>query len=111
MYEDYMDNLFEGDLDVNMNQQEDDSSRQWQNSNQGGSQVRVGNIFLYTVRRGDTVFSIARRFNTNPQMIQCMNRLNRQSNIFPGQMLYVPVLFANRPPMQPQPRNSYELYF
>ena len=94
MYEDYMDNLFDRRPMPTV-------------------APKVGDIFLYTVNRGDNVYAIARRFNTRVDYIKNMNSLD------PGQQLLVPVLFEKMPPMkpqplpqpQPQPRQSYELYF
>ena len=45
MYEDYMDNLFDRRPMPTV-------------------APKVGDIFLYTVNRGDNVYAIARRFNT-----------------------------------------------
>ena len=78
---------------------------------------KVGDIFLYTVSRGDNVYAIARRFNTRVNYIKNMNDLEDNLLIFPGQQLLIPVLFQNVPPVKPkpqpkpQPRQSYELYF
>ena len=98
MYEDYMDNLFD---------------------RQAAPIVapKVGDIFLYTVSRGDNVYAIARRFNTRINYIKNMNDLEDNLLIFPSQQLLIPVLFQNVPPVKPkpqpkpQPRQSYELYF
>jgi len=99
MYEDYMDNLFDRRPMPTV-------------------APKVGDIFLYTVNRGDNVYAIARRFNTRVDYIKNMNSLDDKM-IYPGQQLLVPVLFEKMPPMkpqplpqpQPQPRQSYELYF
>lgn len=76
---------------------------------------KVGEIFLYTVKRGDNVYGIARRFNTRVDYIKNMNGLDHQLMIYPGQQLLIPVLFEKMPPAKPQqpiqPRQSYELYF
>ena len=98
MYEDYMDNLFDRrPMPI--------------------VAPKVGEIFLYTVRRGDNVYAISRRFNTRVDYIKNMNDLEDNLLIFPGQQLLIPVLFQNVPPVKPkpqpkpQPRQSYELYF
>ena len=44
----------------------------------------------YRVMRGDTVFSIARRFGTSPQQIARINGLANPNFIVPGQRLFVP---------------------
>ena len=99
MYEDYMENLFDRrPMPI--------------------VAPKVGEIFLYTVRRGDNVYAISRRFNTRVDYIKNMNDLDNQMVIFPGQQLLIPVLFEKIPPVKPQPpqppiqpRQSYELYF
>lgn len=45
----------------------------------------------YTVRKGDTVYKIARRFGTTMNAIIQTNNLRNPNLIFPGQVLYVPV--------------------
>ncbi|WP_294578758.1 LysM domain-containing protein [uncultured Thomasclavelia sp.] len=96
MYEDYMDNLFDRRPAPIV-------------------APKVGDIFLYTVNRGDNVYAIARRFNTRVDYIKDINNLNDKLMIYPGQQLLIPVLFEKippvKPPMPPQPRQSYELYF
>lgn len=98
MYEDYMDNLFDRrPMPV--------------------VAPKVGDIFLYTVSRGDNVYAISRRFNTRVDYIKNMNELDNRMTIYPGQQLLIPVLFEKIPPTKPQPqpmpqpRQSYELYF
>lgn len=85
----------------------------------------VGEIVLYTVRRGDNLFRIARRFNTELAWILAMNNLNRNSMIFPNQQLLIPIVFQKPVPLpmpQPRPpmprnedssleRNDYDMYF
>lgn len=74
--------------------------------------TEVGKIYMYDVRRGDTVYAIARRFNTSVDFIKNLNELGAKDTIHPGQKLLIPVL--NKKP-QPRPttqnRKSYDLYF
>ena len=70
---------------------------------------KVGDIFLYQVRPGDNVFRLARMFNSTVDFIRCMNNLNNQMMIFPGQNLLVPVI--NQQVMPRSEQESYELYF
>lgn len=101
MYDEYMDNLFERR-----------PQPMPQPMPQPGQQMpKVGEIYLYTVNRGDNVYAIARRFNANMQHIKDMNQLDDAAMIYPGQTLLIPVLFSKQPPMKQQPRQSYELYF
>ena len=45
---------------------------------------------VYTVRRGDTLDAIARRFGTTPSSIVAMNGIRNKHRIMPGQRLQVP---------------------
>jgi LysM repeat protein len=44
----------------------------------------------YTVQRGDTLSSIARRFGTTWQLISSANHLANPNRIYPGQVLVIP---------------------
>lgn len=91
----------------------------------------AGEILLYTVKRGDNLYRIAKTLNTQLNWILAMNNLNRNSMIFPNQQLLIPVLFQAppaplppRPPLGPKPpmvppmprdmseeRNEFDMYF
>ncbi len=45
----------------------------------------------YKVRRGDTLWDIARKFGTTTARLRSLNRLGRSSRIYPGQVLAVKV--------------------
>lgn len=87
---------------------------------------QVGEILLYTVKRGDNLYRISRRFNTELNWVLAMNNLNRNSIIFPSQQLLIPILYqaapmplpSPRPPMNPpmprdneNERNQFDMYF
>lgn len=87
---------------------------------------RVGEIILYTVRKGDNPYRISKRFNTNVNWVLAMNDLKKDSLIFPNQQLLIPIVYQKpmplpqpmppRPPMPPQPRsslerNEFDMYF
>lgn len=49
------------------------------------------NLFdTYIVMQGDTVYSIARNFNINPETLLLLNGLNKDDYIFPNQEMVVP---------------------
>ena len=80
------------------------------------SYPRVGEIFLYTVNKGDNVYRIAKTFNSQVAWIQAMNNLDKDSRIFPNQQLLIPVLYQKPQPLpqpmpQPYQRQTYDLYF
>lgn len=49
-----------------------------------------GQVTSYTVTRGDTVYSIARRFNTTPAAIIQLNNLANPNQLVVGQTLLIP---------------------
>lgn len=51
---------------------------------------KVENNKVYRVRRGDTLFDIARRYNVTLNSIQESNNLSRRSRIFAGTELIIP---------------------
>jgi LysM repeat protein len=59
-------------------------------SSGGGSSGGSGGGSVYVVRRGDTLYSIARRYGTSVQAIVNTNRLRNASFIYAGQRLTIP---------------------
>jgi murein DD-endopeptidase MepM/ murein hydrolase activator NlpD len=57
----------------------------------------------YTVQRGDTLFSIARRFGTSVDAIARLNRIANPNRINVGQVLQIPGRPAPPPPPRPTP--------
>ncbi|MBQ9011059.1 MAG: LysM peptidoglycan-binding domain-containing protein [Bacilli bacterium] len=45
---------------------------------------------LYTIKKGDTIYAIAQKYNINPNQLLRLNGLNANEYIYPGQQLYVP---------------------
>ena len=45
---------------------------------------------VYVVKKGDTVYKIAKRFGTTMQAIILANNLRNPNLIYPGQVLYIP---------------------
>ena len=44
----------------------------------------------YTVKQGDTIYSIAKSFNVDPETMLLLNGLNKDDYIYPNQQLTVP---------------------
>ncbi|MCL4247191.1 MAG: LysM peptidoglycan-binding domain-containing protein [Anaerolineae bacterium] len=67
------------------------------------------NTGSYTVQRGDTLASIARRFNTTTQNLMLANGIANQNRIFAGQTLRVPAaaVVQQPAPAQPAPSGNY----
>ena len=53
---------------------------------------------LYTVKQGDTLFSIARQFNTTVQTLATANGLPNPNLIYVGQVLTIPDATSTPPP-------------
>ena len=56
----------------------------------GADTSGVTSVRRYTVRRGDSPYEIARRYNVNLDALLAANGLSRRSNIYPGDELLVP---------------------
>lgn len=56
---------------------------------QTSSSVRPSGT-VYTVQRGDTLYSIARKFGVTPQDLQSLNAITTPDRIFAGQRLSIP---------------------
>ena len=57
------------------------------------SGTNPNNMFMYTVVKGDTLYSIARKYNTTPQKIIDLNYL-KSTNISPGDILRIPETYT-----------------
>ncbi len=49
-----------------------------------------GEVIRYRIRRGDTLISIAKRYNTTVSALQSLNNLRRRSTLYAGQTLLIP---------------------
>lgn len=61
----------------------------------GDSSDNPNNVFMYTVKSGDTLYSIARRYNTPVDEIVKINYL-KDSNIKPGQIIRIPEFYFDK---------------
>lgn len=57
------------------------------------SGTNPNNMFMYTVKRGDTLYSIAQKYNTTPQKIIDLNYL-KNTNLQIGQVLRIPEMYT-----------------
>lgn len=44
----------------------------------------------YTIKSGDTLYQISRKYNINPELLSSLNGLNMNDYIYPGQMIMIP---------------------
>lgn len=51
----------------------------------------AASVILYTVKKGDDLFSIARRFNTTQELLRGYNNLLGDEGLVPGEKLIIPV--------------------
>ena len=56
------------------------------------------NMFMYTVKQGDTLYKIATKYNTTPQKIIDLNYL-KNTIITPGQVLRIPETYTKEEDM------------
>lgn len=58
---------------------------------ESGAQAAQANFVVHVVQRGETVSSIARRYNVSPNAIIAANNLPNPNLIYPGQHLIIPL--------------------
>ena len=44
----------------------------------------------YTIKQGDTLYEIARKYNINPELLATLNGLNMKDYIYPKQVILIP---------------------
>lgn len=44
----------------------------------------------YVIEKGDSLYSIARKYNINPELLTVMNGLDEEDYIYPGQEILIP---------------------
>ena len=44
----------------------------------------------YTVKKGDNLYAISRRYNINPELLASLNGLNNSDYIYPNQVILIP---------------------
>lgn len=73
----------------NLKQLSKSSSQTYAQAETSGGATGSGSEKSYKVRRGDTLWDIARQFGTTTSFLRSINGLGRSSRIYPGQMLKV----------------------
>ena len=66
------DNLFRQDLEIII----PDSSKEY--------------FKYYTIKKGDSIYAIAKIYNINPDLLANLNGLNNNDYIYPGQVILIP---------------------
>ena len=49
-----------------------------------------GYFEYYTIKKGDSIYAIARKYNINPELLASLNGLNGNDYIYPGQVILIP---------------------
>ena len=62
------------------------------------SGTNPNNMFMYTVKQGDTLYSIARKYNTTANEIIKLNNL-KSNNLYIGQVLRIPEMYTKEEDM------------
>ena len=62
------------------------------------SGTNPNNMFMYTVKAGDTLYSIAKKYNTTYQAIMNLNYLTNP-NLYIGQVLRIPEMYTKEEDM------------
>lgn len=52
---------------------------------------KVNYFDYYTIKKGDTLYEIAKKYNINPQLLSHINGLNMNDYIYPGQVILIPL--------------------
>jgi LysM repeat protein len=64
----------------------------------------------YVVKKGDTLYSISRRYHTDVETLQHMNNISDPSTLYVGQELKVPASTTSAKPTQPVPKAGTTTY-
>ena len=53
---------------------------------------KVNDVYFntYTIEKGDTLYSIARKYNINPDLLSSLNGIDKNEYIYPNQEIMVP---------------------
>ena len=53
--------------------------------------TNASNYFeYYVIKKGDTVYNIAKKYNINPELLTSLNGLNDSDYIYPNEVLLIP---------------------
>jgi membrane-bound lytic murein transglycosylase D len=65
--------------------------------------VKFSALKTHTVRRGECLNTISRRYNTTPRVIMRLNDIGESARLRPGQTLYIPILLTSSRPERRAP--------
>lgn len=108
----YFNQNISGDMTSNLQRnQNNQQSKESLSCQERKMDHKVGDIYLYEVKRGDNLYSISRVFGSEVDLIVCMNHLEQPTMIHPGMKILVPVVYKENKPMPIQPRQNYGMFF
>jgi len=81
MFDDYMNSQDNNDLEIFTDKIEMDFSKD----------DKENTYFeYYTIKKGDTLYAISKRYNINPELLASLNGLNSADYIYPDQVILIP---------------------
>ena len=51
---------------------------------------KEGYFDYYSIKTGDSIYGISKKYNINPELLISLNELNENDYIYPGQVLLIP---------------------
>lgn len=49
-----------------------------------------GYFDYYSIKTGDSIYGISKKYNINPELLTSLNGLNKDDYIYPGQIILIP---------------------
>ena len=47
---------------------------------------------IYTINKGDSLYSIARKYNINPELLASLNGISMEDYIYPNEQIIIPII-------------------
>lgn len=86
-YEDHITNKSNSNTKNKINN--NSNNRDKINNNNYNNKITTNKIIAYTVRKGDNLYKISRKFNTTPDTIANLNNITNRNRIFAGMILKI----------------------